>query len=379
MATIPVPTLTTKVKFAGLLAILMGIFCFSQTVRAVSSTEEFATDEYSRGRVISVEKEELSTELTDPLFTQNVTIQLISGPEKGKEVKVDYQIRGTDQEKKKLRPGTQMVIDKNILPDGTVNYYATEPYRLPGLGWLAALFFIITLATAGKRGFFSFLGLLTTLLIIALYIVPQISQGANPFITSLIGATLITGISLALGHGFSKQTGIALLSIMITISLALVLSILAVNGTHLFGLGSEEAFYLQTGMEKAINLRGLLLGGIIIGVLGVLDDVATAQVAAVAELREANPTLSAKELYVRASRIGREHIVAVVNTLVLAYVGTAFPLVLLFKTFEMPWWVTLNTEMISEEVVRTLIGSVSLVAAVPIATTLAVWFFHRHK
>lgn len=359
--------------------IFVGVFFVSSQVQAVTPIEEFATDTYSRGQVIRVEKEELSTELAEPLFTQKVTVKLISGDEKGKEVAVEYQIRGTDQEKKKLRPGTRMVIDKNVLPDGTTNYYATEPYRLPALGWLAALFFIITLGTAGKRGFFAFFGLLSTFIIIALYIVPQISQGANPFITSLIGATLITGISLVLGHGFSKQTGIALLSIVITISLALIVSIMAVTGAHLFGLGSEEAFYLQTGMEKAINLRGLLLGGIIIGVLGVLDDVATAQVAAVAELRKANPALSGKDLYIRASRIGREHIVAVVNTLVLAYVGAAFPLVLLFKTFEMPWWVTLNTEMISEEIVRTLIGSVSLVAAVPIATTLAVWFFHRQK
>ena len=366
------------IKFGLILALLTGNFWFAPNIKA-QSPEQLAVDVYSRGQVVNIEKEDLSIELAEPLLTLFLKVKIISGDEKGKEVNVEYQIRGTDQERKKLQPGDKVVIDKNILPDGTVNYYVTEPFRLPALAWLGALFFILTLITAGKRGFFSFLGLLVTLGIIAFFIVPQISQGANPFVISLIGAALIAGISLVLGHGFNKQTGIALLSIMITISLAMVLSLVFVDFSHLFGLGSEEAFYLQTGLEKAINLRGLLLGGIIIGVLGVLDDVATAQVAAVAELRAANSALSAKELYLRASRIGREHIVAVVNTLVLAYVGAALPLVLLFSTFDLPWWVTLNTEMISEEVIRTLIGSVSLVAAVPIATTLAVWYFHRRK
>ncbi len=367
-------------KFCFALVLVVGSFWVAPKVQANSSeTLALAVDEYSRGKVMSVEKEEVSTEVGENLLTLFLKVKINSGVEKDKEVVVEYQIRGTGQEQRKLHAGDTVVIDKNILPDGTVNYYITEPYRLNALAGLGFLFFLVTLITAGKRGLFSFFGLVVTLGIIAFFIVPQISHGANPFTISLIGAALIAGISLVLGHGFNKQTGVALLSIIVTISMAMVLSIFFVNISHLFGLGTEEAFYLQTGMEKAINLRGLLLGGIIIGVLGVLDDVVTAQVAAVAELRAANPALSAKELYIRASRIGHEHIVAVVNTLVLAYVGAAFPLVLLFQTFQLPWWVTLNTEMISEEVVRTLIGSVALVAAVPIATTLAVWYFHRQS
>ncbi len=366
------------IKFFLGLVLGFSIFWYALPVEAVTP-EVRAIDEFSRGQVIKIEKEDLTLEVEDPLLTLTLKVEIVSGQEKGKEVIVYYQIRGSDHEQKKLHPGDRVVIDKNTLPDGTINYYVTEPFRLPAIAWLGLIFFVLTILTAGKRGFFSFLGLIVTLGIIAFFIVPQISQGGNPFQISLIGAALITGISLVLGHGFSRQTGLALLSIMITIVLAMGLSVVFVDFSHLFGLGSEEAFYLQTGMEKSINLRGLLLGGIIIGVLGILDDVATAQVASVAELRAANPALSARELYLRASRIGREHIVAVVNTLVLAYVGAAFPLVLLFKTFDLPWWVTLNTEMISEEVVRTLIGSVALVAAVPIATTLAVWYYHRQS
>lgn len=336
-------------------------------------------DEYARGEVAAVENSEESVELEEPLLTETLRVRIISGAEKNKEVVVSHQVRGQDFASKKLEPGDTVVVVKSFTDAGEIDYYVTEPFRLPALAWLGILFFVLTIAAAGKRGLFAFLGLLSTLAIIGFYIIPQISNGTSPFLVSLIGAALIAGISLVLGHGFNKNTGLALTSIVVTILLALGLALLVVTAGRLFGLGSEEAYYLQFGLDHAINLRGLLLGGIIIGVLGVLDDVATAQVVAVAELRAANPSLSAKELYARAARIGREHIVAVVNTLVLAYVGAAFPLVLLFKVFTTPWWVTLNTELISEEIVRTLIGSIALVAAVPITTGLAVWYYHRTK
>ncbi len=347
--------------------------------RVVWGAEEMARDYYYRGQVVRVAENEQSEELSEALLTQTVIVKIVSGTEKNQEVTVEYQIRGDNPAEKQLAVGDRVVINKNVLPDNTTHYYVTEPFRLPILAGLGFLFFVLTIIIAGRRGFFAFLGLASTLLIIAFYIIPQISQGASPFIVSLIGAALIASISLALGHGFHKNTALALVSIVITIALALGLSMIFVSAARLFGLGSEEAYYLQFGLEHTINLRGLLLGGIIIGVLGVLDDVTTAQVAAVSELHAASEKISAKELYVRAMRIGREHIVAVVNTLVLAYVGAAFPLVLMFQTFTTPWWVTLNTELISEEVLRTLIGSIALVAAVPITTLLAVWFYHRRS
>lgn len=354
-------------------------FLTGSLVKAAEVSEVLVRDMYFRAKVVVIEKEEATEELTEPLLIQTTRLVLTSGEESGKELTVEYQVRGAQAIEKKLQPGDAVIVDKNILPDGTINYYVTEPFRLNALAWLGILFFVVTVGAAGRRGLFAFLGLITTFAIIVWFIIPQISHGASPFLICLVGAALIAGVSLGLGHGFTRQTGLALGSIVITILLAMGLSVAAVAGAHLFGLGSEEAYYLQYGFASTINLRGLLLGGIIIGVLGVLDDVAMAQVAVVAELRAVNPTLLPRELYARASRIGREHIVAVVNTLVLAYVGAAFPLVLMFQTFTTPWWVTLNTELVSEEVVRTLIGSVSLVVAVPIATALAVWYYSRKK
>lgn len=364
--------ISTKVLLLGLISLVL----VPQIARA---QRESAVDVYARGQVMAVENSVETLELEEPLLTETLKIKIISGEEVGKEVEVSHQVRGQDFSKKRLEVGQKVVVVKTLLPDDSIDYFVTEPFRLPAIVYLGVLFFILTIAAAGKRGLFAFVGLVSTLLIIGLYIVPQISNGVNPFVVCLVGAALIASISLALGHGFNKNTAIALISILITITFALILTLIFVSSARLFGLGTEEAYYLQFGLEHSINLRGLLLGGIIIGVLGVLDDVTTAQVVAVHELRLANPTLSAKELFKRASRIGREHIVAVVNTLVLAYVGAAFPLILLFRVFTTPWWVTLNTELVTEEIVRTLIGSIALVAAVPIATALSVWYYHRTK
>ena len=156
------------------------------------------------------------------------------------------------------------------------------------------------------------------------------------------------------------------------------MAIMFVSAGKLLGLGSEQAFYLQFGSLETVNLQGLLLGGIILGALGVLDDVATTQSATVEELKRANPNLSFQELYRGGSSVGREHITSLVNTLFLAYAGASLPVFLFFLTKKpQPRGGTLNTEFIAEEVIRTLVGSISLILAVPITTLLAAYYFSK--
>jgi len=153
-----------------------------------------------------------------------------------------------------------------------------------------------------------------------------------------------------------------------------------VEGSQLLGLGSEEAMFLQLDPSLTLNLQGLLLSGIIIGTLGVLDDVTASQAAVVDEISKANESLGFKELYKRGLSVGHEHIAALVNTLFLAYAGAALPLFLLFyinKT--QPLWVILNGELIAEEIVRTMVGSSALVLAVPITTALAAYFIPKYR
>jgi uncharacterized membrane protein len=180
-------------------------------------------------------------------------------------------------------------------------------------------------------------------------------------------------ITIYLAHGFSKKTTIALISTFLTLILTGALSTLFVHMTFLSGLGSDDAYALQIGPEAKINFRGLLLGGILIGTLGVLDDVTTGLSASVFELYKANPKISFGQLLKSGLAIGREHISSLVNTLVLAYAGASLPifLTLVLNPNNYPLWSILNSELIVEEIVRTLAGSIGLVAAVPLTTFLA--------
>lgn len=333
---------------------------------------------YVRGAVIKVEDVTSDTEFGEAIVTQQIRLKITTGNEVGKEMVVEYQVRGEGAGDRTLHDGQAVIVSRTSVPGGEITYAITEPLRLPVIGWALAGFFVLTIIFAGRRGLMAFVGLLVTAAIIAWYVVPQIITGANPFVVSVVATAAIACTSLFFAHGFNRRTAVAFVSIIITIILAIGLTEWIVAAAHLTGLGSEESYFLQFAPTATINLRGLLLGGIIIGVLGVLDDVATAQTAAVAELKAANGSFGWRELYRRGSVVGREHITSLVNTLVLAYVGASFPLLLLFSAYATPWWVTLNTELLTEEVVRTLVGSMALVAAVPITTALAAWVFNRY-
>lgn len=333
---------------------------------------------FVQGRITGVEAVTATQEFGEPIVVQQLWLKLSSGPEIGKQMLVEYQLRGAQAGDRALQIGQPVVVSRTAVPGGEVTFAITEPLRLHVIGWALALFFVLTIIFAGKRGLMAFVGLGVTAAIIAWYIIPQISSGANPFVVSIVATAAIACSSLFLAHGFNRRTVVAFVSIIGTIILAIGLTEWVTSAAYITGLGSEESYFLQFAPIGVINLRGLLLGGIIIGVLGVLDDVATAQAAAVAELKSANRSFGFRELYRRGSIVGREHITSLVNTLVLAYVGASFPLLLLFSAYSTPWWVTLNTELIMEEVIRTLIGSIALVMAVPITTALAAWVFSRY-
>lgn len=274
-----------------------------------------------------------------------------------------------------LEVGDRVVLGKNTIA-GEETYYISDVYRLNALLWVAIFFFVLTVVFIGKRSIGAFLGLAISFLVIIYYLIPQVLSGASPFIAAFVAALLIASVSLFVAHGIYMRTTVAFLSTMITILFSLIISHITVLTTRLSGLGTEEAFYLQFAVEGAtIDLRGLLLGGILIGTLGVLDDITTAQAAAIEEIHKADTSLSVRELYKRGLSIGTEHIISLVNTLVLAYTGAALPLILLFTVYSQPIWVTLNSEIIVEELIRMLIGSIALVLAVPLTTLLGAYFF----
>jgi uncharacterized membrane protein len=308
---------------------------------------------------------------------QVLELLLLNGPQAGKIVQLQNDIVSSPEEMQIVKEGEEIVVTEIETAQGT-EYYFSEKFRLPAVIVIAAAFFFLTFLLGGYKGITSILGLAFSLFVIVNVIVPRIIKGENPLLVSLVGSILIACVSLYLAHGFTKRTSVALASTLITIILATIIAILFVNAAQLFGVGSEEAIFLKVGRFPAISLQGLLLGGIIIGVLGVLDDVTTAQTATIDEISKANSELSFWQLYRSGLSVGHEHIASLVNTLVLAYTGSAMPLLLLFTTNEsIPAWVTLNTEPVVEEIIRTLVGSSSLILAVPISTLLAAYFFSR--
>jgi uncharacterized membrane protein len=292
---------------------------------------------------------------------------------------VEFRYNTADLESEPLlQSGEQVVLERLSKVDGSIEYLLLERYRLPWLAVLGVLFLALAVAVGGKTGARSVAGLAVSIGVLTTIVVPGILAGYPPLAVSMFGAFLIAVTSVYMAHGVRRRTTLALIAILFTLALATMLGILSVQFARLFGTGSEEALFLLSGPLPAAALRGLLLGGIVIGTLGVLDDIATAQTAAIEEVSRANPLLGFSKLFAAGFSVGREHIASLMNTLALAYVGASLPLLLLFSTdTETPLWVILNSQFLAEEIVRTLVGSTALILAVPVSTFLAAWSFAR--
>jgi len=204
-------------------------------------------------------------------------------------------------------------------------------------------------------------------------LLPGILAGYSPILLSIGISSLIIIVGSYITHGFNKTTTAAVIGMIITICITGVLAYAAVHTTHLSGYSNEEAAYLNFQTPGTIDFVGLLLGGIMIGLLGILYDAAISQAVAIEEIAAAAAHYSRPKVYRRALRIGREHIGALINTLTIAYVGSSLPLLLLLHFSNMPLSVDINQEIFSTEIVRTVIGSIGLVLAVPITSLVAVF------
>ncbi len=350
--------------------LLFALFFFIPTIVHAESL-------YYIGRVTIIFSE---GENPDPAFNesfQRVNVHLDNGPDAGKDEMIEYATTKNAFEQQKLEVGDPVIVTKSIIPEQP-GYIILDKLRIPGVLIGLVVFFLLAILFGGIRGFTSLFGLAASLGILAFGVIPAIISGHDALVVSVIGAFSIAVISILLAHGVNKRSGISLGATLVTLIGAVAFSMIAVFLAKLSGSGTEEAVYLQIGSLPSLNLQGLLLGGMIIGTLGVLDDVTTAQVAAVEEIGIADPSLTRKELYKRGLRVGKEHIASLVNTLALAYAGASFPLFLLFAVNGgPPLWVILNAEYVMEEVVRALVGGTSLVIAVPISTFAAAWYYGK--
>jgi len=256
-------------------------------------------------------------------------------------------------------------------------FYADRDRRTT-LVVLAALFAIVVVALGRFRGLAALAGMVITVVILIAFVAPSVLAGNDPLIVAVTAAALIAFISLYLTHGFNATTTVALAGTLISLALTLGLAWGFFAAARFTGLATEEALLLPF-IAGDIDLAGLLLGGAVLGTLGALDDVTVTQVATVAELHRRSPLLGFRELVVSGIRVGREHIASTVNTLLLAYAGASMPLLLLFAVSEQPLAKVANSELLAVEIVRTLCGSIGLVAAVPITTALAALTAHGDR
>lgn len=256
--------------------------------------------------------------------------------------------------------------------------FLADIVRTGSLAWLIILFAVVIIAVGRWRGVASLVGLAITLLILFVFILPMILAGHDAVLVTVIGSIVILATNMHLSHGFNKGTFLAFGSTTIGLMLVVVFATIFVWFADLSGLASEEAVLLYFQAGDFIIPKGILLSAIILGAVGVLDDIAITQGETIAELIDANPKLDRKDLFFRAMRIGRHHIASTVNTLVLAYVGVALPLLLLFMANpEIGTMRFLNEELVAEEIVRTLAGTMALVLTVPISTWLATFVKKR--
>ncbi len=256
---------------------------------------------------------------------------------------------------------------------GALSYTASEPYRIPQLLVLAAFFFGIVCVFGGWQGVRALAALAGSLFFIIVLLLPGILHGYPPVLVAVGIASLVILLGSYITHGFNKVTTSAVIGMLATLVLTGILSEAVFASMHFSGFSTDEAMTLNFATAGSIDFVGILLGGVLIGLLGVLYDAAIGQAVAVDELAKSVADHSRFNLYRRAMRIGREHIGALVNTLAIAYVGAALPLLLLLYNLSSgtPISFTLNQEIISSEIVRILIGGIGVVLAVPITTFIA--------
>ncbi len=328
---------------------------------------------YHKAKVIKILDEGKKVEDEFTSFYQVVQVQILNGSEKGKKVNVEQGGLRETTPQQFLEPGDDIVILRSVAKDETY-YTLQDRYRLGGIIPILVGFFLLVILIAGKKGFGSIIGLIISLGIIMLFIVPQVLKGNDPVFITIVGSLLIMLITMYLAHGISKKITVAVVATLVALGITGVLATVLVGVVHLSGLATEDAAMLLLNPAN-INMRGLLLAGIIIGALGVLDDITTSQSATVFEIHHTDPKLPFTTLAKKGFNVGKEHIASLVNTLVLAYAGASLSLFMLFvlNPASQPYWVLLNSEIVVEEVIRTIAGSIGLVMAVPITTLLAAW------
>lgn len=368
-------------KIKSIFLIFSFLLFLPTAILAEDNSKEVADDMFKAKVIEVLEQNNVVRDNGSTSIQQKLKIKAIEGSWKNQEIffdgtQVDLLSAGVYQ------VGDVVWVNYSPGPDGENNFFVVGFSRANGIYWLAFLFAVIVAFVGRTKGLRALFVLILTFLIISNYIVPKILSGSDPIFISIVGSFFILLLSVYVTEGFKRTSSVAIFSILLSLIITGLFSIWFSAVTKLTGFASEETTYLLELAGGNLNIKGLLLAGIIIGALGVLDDVVISQVALVEELKKTNPGLTKSQIYYRAMRVGVSHLSSMVNTLFLAYAGAALPLLILFSLKQPPFLTfgqIIDNEAIATEIVRTLTGSIGLVLAVPLATFFAIHFVKIKK
>ncbi len=328
-----------------------------------------------RAQVVEVGKEgERAIEATGVRDQfQELTVRIIEGAREGELHTLE------NSSPVQLSAGDIFYLHSTQTEDGADIWAVGEPDRRGALGLLAAAFILITILVGGGAGVRALISLFGSLALIVFGLVPLLYAGAPPILTCVVLAMVMLVFSMLVTHGINRPTFVALFGSVVALALSAVFAEMVVASAKLSGFVSDETVFLNFATKGALSLEGLLLGGILIGIVGVLNDISVSQVHTVSEITEANPNLSRKAVFMRAMRVGQHHLGAVVNTLPLAYAGASLPLLMLVSQSDAPLLFILNREMFAAEAIKILAGGLALSFSGAIATILAVLALVGHK
>lgn len=302
-------------------------------------------------------------------------VEVTSENRKGEILNTEQSFNSPNSPSFKTGEKVKVSIYKN--PDGSSQTFITDFIRTPTIYWLFAIFIIAVLLIGKKQGLGSLIGMAVSFAVLFLLIIPQITTGNNPVWTTLIGVLFILPVTFYLSHGFNRKTTIALVSTFLSVCFTSSAALFFIDFAKISGYANEQAGFIQLSRSGNFDIQGLLFAGIVISVIGILDDVTVSQSSIVNQLKIELPKAKVWDLYKKAMNVGRDHIGSVVNTLVLVYTGASLPLLVLFTDNNIGFSEALNTEIVAEEVVKTLVASIGLVLSIPLTTILAVFFLSK--
>lgn len=330
---------------------------------------------YHEGRVASVDPGDClppgGGEPSQQLTCQAaVVVEVLDGPEAGEFQQVPI---AADVYTSGVEVGEVLVLTRDGAAESAGRYAFSDYDRDVPIVALTLAFAVVTVAVARLRGLAALVGLAFAFFVMLQFLLPGLLGDSSPTLVSLVGSAAIMFVVLYLAHGFSARTTTALVGTLFGLALVAVLGAVAVATARLTGLTSEETGTLNQ-FDPAIDFSGLVLAGVVIAGLGVLNDVTITQASAIWQLHEVDPGMTWRELYRRGMVVGRDHIASTVYTIVFAYAGASLPLLMLFEVYAQPWDVIVTSSALAEEVIRTLVGSIALVLAVPVTTAAGAFF-----